>query len=153
MSEGPEMQARPCSLMTETERQNEVLREACGKLYRLASCACLSDRVMCRDCELLGEGVPCDLTRIREMMRELRIMPVLPDAEPQDDAPGFEIDWEATAENLACEYHTLRKLVLYMHLVMTVSCAEGHDFEPRPVSRRELREVRERMQSAGIEVC
>ena len=55
------------------ETENAKLREMCGTLYRLASCACLSERVKCNDCPVLGEGMPCDLTKVQRSMLELGI--------------------------------------------------------------------------------
>lgn len=52
--------------------ENAKLREMCGTLYRLANCACLSERVKCNDCPALG-GIPCDLTKVQRSMLELGI--------------------------------------------------------------------------------
>ena len=51
--------------------ENKALREMCVRLYRFIDHECVSDHIWCDNCSLLGEGSPCDLTKIKETLHEM----------------------------------------------------------------------------------
>lgn len=51
--------------------ENKMLLNICVRLYRFIDHECRSDHIRCDNCSLFGDGVPCDLTKIKETLQEL----------------------------------------------------------------------------------
>lgn len=58
--------------MKQLEAENAKLRELLRPLVDFADCKCdlMED---CTACQLLGDGIPCDLTKALRYMRELEV--------------------------------------------------------------------------------
>lgn len=56
-------------MLADMAARDELIRN----LYRMVNCACLTDKLHCIGCEMLGEGAPCDLTKMHRRICDMGI--------------------------------------------------------------------------------